>query len=65
MVDIGAKELQVGLTYVALTRIKTLNGLVSTPAFDFRRLKKMGAVALAKSRLLEPIILAMSGPNVQ
>lgn len=65
VVDIGARELQVGLTYVAQTLIKTLKGLVLRPALDFKRPKNMGGYALAKRRLMERRILAMSGTNVQ
>lgn len=37
-VDIGPKEMAVSLSYVALNRVRTLEGLMILEAFDYRRL---------------------------
>lgn len=44
VIDIGAKEMVPGLTYVALARVKTLEGLVFKPHFTSERLQKVGIV---------------------
>lgn len=41
VVDIGDSEFGLGLTYVALSRIKTFNGLLIDPAFPLERLMKI------------------------
>lgn len=43
VVDIGAKKGQTtGLTYVALTRVKSFDGIVFSATFDLPRLQKLG-----------------------
>ena len=41
IVNLGDNEFQVALTYVALSRVKTLEGLLLKPAFNFYRLLKI------------------------
>lgn len=41
VVSIGEREFALGMTYVALSRVRTLNGLFLDPAFPFDRLKKV------------------------
>lgn len=40
VVDIGSSEFALGLTYVALSRVKTIDGLLIDPAFPSDRLLK-------------------------
>ena len=47
VVNIGEKELSLGITYVALSRVKTLKGLLFDKAYVFKRFQDLG-----KSRLL-------------
>lgn len=42
VVDIGAKEQTTGLTYVALTRVRSFDGIVFGTTFDLPRLQKLG-----------------------
>ena len=41
IVDIGDAEFQIGLTYVALSRVKILNGLLLKPSFNYDELFKI------------------------
>lgn len=41
IVDIGDAEFQIGLMYVVLPRVKTLNGLLPKPSFNYDRLLKI------------------------
>ena len=38
IVDIGKNEFQVGLTYVAMSRVRTLDGWLIKPSFNIDRL---------------------------
>lgn len=51
VIDLRRKEMSVGLTYVQLIHVKTLEGLVFQPTFDFNRLKKSGVSAMERSAL--------------
>ena len=54
VVDIGNTEMQSGITYVALTRVRTLDNIVFNPPFNLQRLQKLGkGEIIAKRRALE------------
>ena len=48
VIDLGDKERSLGLTYVALSRVKTLEGLIFNTSYNFKRFDN-----LKKSKLLE------------
>lgn len=39
VIDIGNREQTAGLTYVALTKVKSLEGVIIQPPFDLPRLQ--------------------------
>lgn len=41
VVDIGNSEFAIGLTYVALSRVKSIEGLLLDPSFPWLRLLKV------------------------
>lgn len=41
VVDIGESEFAIGLTYVALSRVKSIEGLLLEPSFPLSRLLKV------------------------
>lgn len=53
VVDVGPKEIACGCSYVALTRVKGLDGLVFHPVFDFTRLQKLGKDVINNRLALE------------
>lgn len=53
VVDLGDKEFSPGLTYVALSRLKSFNGLVLDPPVSYERINKIGKSILLKQRIDE------------
>lgn len=53
VVDIGEKEFSAGLSYVALSRMKSLAGVAIDPPFGYDRLKNIGKSVQLKERICE------------
>ena len=52
VIDIGDREMAAGCTFVALSRLKTLSGLLIQP-MSFERLKSIGHLKRLQQRLKE------------
>lgn len=50
VVDIRDKEMSVGLTYVALSRVRTIEDIMIFKAFDYGRLASIGNLAQVRAR---------------
>lgn len=53
VVNIGMRELAVGSTYVALSRVRNLSDLMFDPGFNYERLMKIKKSKLLRLRLIE------------
>lgn len=62
VVDIGDKEIGCGCTYVALTRVRALEGLVFHPPKDLQRFRNLGKDAISNRRALESKLKSLSFP---
>lgn len=63
VMDFGEKEFSCGLTYVALSRIKSWNGVAVDPPISFERLQAIGKSAQLKLRIAEEDRLSKLGKN--
>ena len=67
VIDIGNKEMAAGCTFVALSRLKTLSGILIQPV-TFQRLKAIGFLKRMQQRITEEqslSLLALSTCHLQ
>ena len=57
VISLGETELQLGLSYVALSRVRTLNGVAQDKEYDFSRFANIANSVLLALRLAEEIRL--------
>ena len=53
VVDPGEKEFQLGLTYVALSRVRSIESLALENSYDFARFSSIGGTNMMRLRKLE------------
>lgn len=59
-IHIGLSERTAALTYVAQTRVRTLDGVAFLPPFDLPRLQKLGKTVIQRRESLELKMRSMS-----
>lgn len=62
VVDIGDKEIGCGCTYVVLTHVKALEGIVLHPPKDLQRFRNLDEDAMFNRRELEARLKSLSLP---
>ena len=64
VIDIGNKEMAAGCTFVALSRLKTLSGLLIQP-MSFERLKSIGNLKRMHQRVTEEQLKQIADHNLK
>ena len=63
MIDLGKKEFAAGLSFVALSQVRTLRNILFSP-FSFERLQRLKTCKRLKERIDEEKRLLSMSPNV-
>ncbi|CAG8800536.1 653_t:CDS:1, partial [Cetraspora pellucida] len=53
VLDIGNKEFAIGLTFVAISRVRALSDLLFNSTFTYSKLQKLGKSTRLQQRLVE------------